>query len=109
MAMATNATAMGRPLPIWPYVLPRRDDPTPSRARVVARPNEKETALQWAACISEPLPVDNLKAACGGSKGGTAQEQHCLQFGEIDGTEILVPASCGMLLCSGLLNELRKE
>lgn len=46
MAMATSATAIGRPLPIWPYVLPSRDEPTPRAARVVARPSENETALQ---------------------------------------------------------------
>ena len=46
MAMATRATAIGKPLPICPYVLPRSDENTPSTARVVARPSEKETALQ---------------------------------------------------------------
>ena len=46
MAMATRATAIGKPLPICPYVLPRSDENTPSTARVVARPSENETALQ---------------------------------------------------------------
>ena len=44
--MATRATAIGKPLPICPYVLPRSDENTPSTARVVARPSENETALQ---------------------------------------------------------------
>ena len=44
--MATRATAIGKPLPICPYVLPRSDENTPRTARVVARPSENETALQ---------------------------------------------------------------
>ena len=44
--MATRATAIGKPLPICPYVLPRSDENTPSTARVVARPSENEIALQ---------------------------------------------------------------
>ena len=46
MAMATRATAIGKPLPNCPYVLPRSDENTPRTARVVARPSENETALQ---------------------------------------------------------------
>ena len=60
MAMATSATAIGRPLPIWPYVLPSRDEPTPRAARVVARPSENETALQQTgicdSCCSSRAP-----------------------------------------------------
>ena len=44
--MATRATAIGKPLPNCPYVLPRSDENTPRTARVVARPSENETALQ---------------------------------------------------------------
>ena len=39
-------TAIGRPLPIDPYVLPRSEEPMPSKASVVARPKANAAALE---------------------------------------------------------------
>ena len=68
MAMATRATAMGKPLPICPYVLPSSDENTPSRARVVARPSEKKKALREAykllSCLIGPACPHCCRPGC---------------------------------------------
>lgn len=38
--------AIGSPLPIWPYALPKKEDPIPRRASVVAKPKANAAALE---------------------------------------------------------------
>lgn len=45
MRIATKLTIIGSPPPTWPYVFPKKDEPIPSNASVVASPNAKAEAL----------------------------------------------------------------